>query len=474
MKDILVFISDQHSPLCSEFAGGQAETPVLNEVYSAGTGMDQCYTSCPLCVPARMSMLTGTLPSKNGVMTNMDTIPDIMPTFLHPFVEAGYETVLIGRMHFVGKDQRHGFTKRLAKDMTPVSWNRPVEKIKEERGVFNGTYDARGCIKVTGGGETPVVGYDELVISTALDYLNQEHEKPQLIVVGTYAPHFPYVAPAELYQKYISRVKIPPMFHETPDYFNPVLENRKNIVDEETVLRAQAAYLGLIEYTDRNIGKVRDAFGEFTRKRGSSSLFCYISDHGDQAGQRDIFGKCTFFEASAKIPFVLEGDGIPAGKTVSGMTSIMDLGPTLCGWADVQQLPGQDGKNLMPMILGEDEDRIVISEVMEKLDGSYHYGLMLRQGKWKYMVYSGFEDRDNLFDLEEDPQERVNVIQSCPAEAEKFRSYWKQKFDFSAIEERQKERAQAARWMAAWEKQVGPDDSERWDGNTAKDYPTVK
>ena len=139
MKDILVFISDQHSPLWSAFGGGKADTPVLNEVCASGTSFSQCYTSCPLCVPARMSMLTGKLPSKNGVMTNLDTIPDIMPTFLHPFVEAGYETVLIGRMHFVGKDQRHGFTKRLAKDMTPVSWNRPVEKLKEERGVFNGT-----------------------------------------------------------------------------------------------------------------------------------------------------------------------------------------------------------------------------------------------------------------------------------------------------------------------------------------------
>lgn len=126
VKDILVFLSDQHSPLFSEYAGGPARTPTLNRLCAEGTSYTSCYTSCPLCVPARMSMLTGRLPSKTGVMRNNDTIPDVMPTFLHPFVAAGYETVLIGRMHFVGKDQRHGFTKRLAQDMTPVTWNRPV------------------------------------------------------------------------------------------------------------------------------------------------------------------------------------------------------------------------------------------------------------------------------------------------------------------------------------------------------------
>ena len=89
MKDILVFISDQHSPLFSEFGGGKAKTPVLNRLCENGTSFTECYTSCPLCVPARMSMLSGKLPTKNGVMVNLDTIPDIMPTFLHSFVAAG-------------------------------------------------------------------------------------------------------------------------------------------------------------------------------------------------------------------------------------------------------------------------------------------------------------------------------------------------------------------------------------------------
>ncbi len=480
MKDILIFISDQHSPLYSEFGGGKAETPELNRLCREGTSFTECYTSSPLCVPARMSMLTGRLPSANGVMVNLDTIPDLMPTFLHPFVAAGYETVLIGRMHFVGKDQRHGFTKRLAPDMTPVTWNRPVEKLKEERGVFHGTYDARGCLRVIGGGETPVVHYDEMVVKTALEYLSQEHEKPQLIVVGTYAPHFPYVAPEKWYRKYRESAVLPNLFHETPDYMNPILVKRKNLVDEDTVLAAQSAYLGLVTYTDQKVGEIWRVFRAFAERRKGESLFCYLSDHGDQVGERDIFGKCTFFEKSAKIPMIFQGSRIPKGRKIPEPASIMDLGPTLCEWAGAEQIPDQDGKSLMSFFQAADlqksDERIVISEILEQEKGELRVGLMLRKGCWKYIVYSGYEDQDILFDLSQDPDERVNVADQYPEAAKEFRKYVNEHYSFEEVEKEQKKRAQIASWMTAWERQVGENDSERWSLNpdSAKGYPSVR
>jgi len=341
------------------------------------------------------------------------------------------------------------------------------------------------------------------VVEAALRYLSEDHEKPQLIVVGTYAPHFPYVAPEELYREYRTQVRLPAMFHETPDYMNPILQKRKNVVDEETVLAAQAAYLALITYTDQKVGQIREAFADFVKRRGSEHLFCYLSDHGDQVGERDIFGKCTFFEKSAKIPMMFAGDGIPAGKEYRGVTSIMDLGPTLCEWAGVEQLPVQDGRGLLGALRGDagdgremaagacgdasdgretadgacgdaGDDRVVASEMLEREDGRPRYGLMLRQGRWKYIVYSGYEDQDILFDLAADPEERCNVIGGEPAAAEFFRRYAQEHFDFDQIEKRQRERAQTAAWMAAWERAAGIDDSERWSGNTAKACPRIR
>ena len=95
------------------------------------------------------------------------------PTFLHYLVEQGYETVLAGRMHFVGADQRHGFTKRIAGDLTTISWNSPREKLKKSRGVFVRSFGEAFCTQLIGGGESPVDYYDEYVVQKAVNYLNQ-------------------------------------------------------------------------------------------------------------------------------------------------------------------------------------------------------------------------------------------------------------------------------------------------------------
>lgn len=128
--DILVFMSDQHTPGLSSFSGGIARTPNMEKLCEDGVNFTSAYTTCPLCVPARISMLMGKMPSNTGVFTNDGAIPESSATFLHSLVAAGYETVLIGRMHFVGTNQRHGFTKRLVGDITPVTWNRPAKSLK--------------------------------------------------------------------------------------------------------------------------------------------------------------------------------------------------------------------------------------------------------------------------------------------------------------------------------------------------------
>lgn len=476
MKDILLFFSDQHSPLFSAFGGGKARTPVLDRLCSEGTSFENCYTPCPLCVPARMSMLSGRLPSHNGVMVNLDTLSDLTPTFLHPFVAAGYDTVLIGRMHFVGKDQRHGFTRRIAPDMTPVTWNRPVQKLREERGVFDGTYDANGCVRVIGGGESPVLHYDEMVVQSALDYLSQPHEKPQLIVVGTYAPHFPYVAPPELYQEYLPQAELPPFFHQPPEYMNPILMNRRNMVDEQTVRTAQAAYLGMITYTDTLVGRIEEAFRDFTSRRGSQSLFCYLSDHGDQVGERDIFGKCTFFESSARVPLIFTGEGIEQNMRNHEPCSLLDIGPTLCAWAGVDAPLDTEGVNLLSQTAEAFQQRMIVSQILETEQGKLRTGLMLRQANWKYILYSGYEDQDILFNLENDPGETINAIGDEPEIAAMFRRYAREHFCFAQIESEQKKRRKLAGWMQAWERAVGEDDSERWKENpaSAKVYPQIR
>ena len=249
-------------------------------------------------------------------------------------------------------------------DITPIYQNRPAT-IKQERGVHDRTLqDAPSCLAAMGGGDSPTLAYDRYVVSRALEYLQQDHEKPQFLCVGTYAPHYPYVAPRELYDYYHDRVAIPEASFHYPEH--PALAGKKaRDMDPEVVRAARAAYYGMVEFEDRQIGAVYEAFQAYLKRTGHEGVFVYVSDHGDQIGDRGYYGKNVFYEQSSHTPMVFVGDGIPRGRRLFGATSLMDLGPTLCELAGAPLPPAADGRSLCPQLAGGEDDleRMVIAEV---------------------------------------------------------------------------------------------------------------
>ena len=102
--NIIYLLSDQHNQSVMGAAGDPwARTPNLDRLYARGTALDSCYCAAPLCVPSRSSILTGLLPTGNGVYNNMQCLPSDKATFVNSMTVGGYETVLCGRMAFCGK-----------------------------------------------------------------------------------------------------------------------------------------------------------------------------------------------------------------------------------------------------------------------------------------------------------------------------------------------------------------------------------
>ncbi len=111
--NILILMSDQHSKhVLGSYGDGLVRTPNLDALAAAGTRFTAAYCPAPLCGPSRMSFLTARRPSANRVRTNEQILSSAIPTWAHALGAVGYETALIGRMHFVGPDQRHGFELR--------------------------------------------------------------------------------------------------------------------------------------------------------------------------------------------------------------------------------------------------------------------------------------------------------------------------------------------------------------------------
>ena len=115
--NILFIMSDQHAPRVTGCYGDEiVRTPNLDKLAAKGTTFDNAYTPSPLCVPARMSFLTGKYPSSQNCWTNSDSLASDLPTTAHSLGAAGYKPKLVGRLHSIGPDQMHGYEERFVGD----------------------------------------------------------------------------------------------------------------------------------------------------------------------------------------------------------------------------------------------------------------------------------------------------------------------------------------------------------------------
>src|SRR3712207_1793859 len=114
-------MADQLVPFLTGAYGHRVvKTPNLDRLAADGVRFDAAYTPYPLCAPARAAFLTGNYASRFGCYDNAAVFPADQPTIAHYLTNAGYETVLTGKMHFVGPDQLHGFRRRLTTDVFPA------------------------------------------------------------------------------------------------------------------------------------------------------------------------------------------------------------------------------------------------------------------------------------------------------------------------------------------------------------------
>ncbi|MFA0441966.1 sulfatase-like hydrolase/transferase [Vibrio sp. 10N.222.51.C12] len=419
--NILVFLSDQHNGMylgtSPHAKQEQVETPTLDAMAAEGTHFTNAYTPNPLCVPARLSMLTGKYSSQTGTFSNLCSVAEDQATFVHSLGAEGYETVLCGRMHFLGHNQRHGFSKRILGDFLPSMWAWSRQDwLDNEIGDFADSLTIPGALDVAKGGISPILEYDKQVIRTALDYLGQDHDKPQLLVVGTYGPHCSYVCPPDLFEKYRARVKLPVSFCSSEHETDNMTDHFKNTISESKALDIRAAYCGMVEQIDTQVGMIKKAFDEYCQRQGEDNLFIYTSDHGDQMGEKEIYGKHTFFEGSAKVPMIVTGTNVQQGD-ITAPVSLIDIGPTLCDIIGAQAPSRQDGQSWSSAIYKGclDDNRYVISELIDnESDGTPVIARMVRKAKFKLIRYHGKSHQDMLFNVEDDPYELENLADQQP------------------------------------------------------------
>ena len=413
--NILVIMFDQATGTL--FPDGPADwlqMPNLRRLAERSLRFSNCYTASPLCTPARGGFMTGRLPSKTGIYDNASLFPADVPSFAHHLRRGGYQTALSGKMHFVGPDQLHGFEERLTTDIYPADfgWTPDYRKPGER---IDWWYHNMGS--VTGAGIAEITNQMEFDDETAYqanrklyDLARVKDERPWCLTVSFTHPHDPYVARRRFWDLYEGCQHLLPEqpalpFEEHDPHSQRILEAndwRNFEISEDDIMRSRRAYFANLAYLDEKVGDLLDTL-ERTRQE---AVILFTSDHGDMLGEKGLWFKMSFFDGSSRVPLMIAAPGLAPGR-VDTPVSMIDIAPTLCelaGIPDRETAPWIDGESLLG--LASDGERKTPVAMEYAAEASYAPMVSLRKGRWKYNRCA--LDPDQLFDLEADPQERVN------------------------------------------------------------------
>lgn len=173
--------------------------------------------------------------------------------------------------------------------------------------------------------------------------------------------------------------------------------------------RATAAYYGMVEWLDGQYGRVIDYLEHLNVL--DDFIVIYLSDHGEMLGEKGIWEKQQYFDASARVPFsIWSPRHFEGGRTVHENVSLVDLFPTLCDLAHVPIPEGLDGRSVVPLAKGDSEGwpDTVYSELWKIQNGPSE---MIKQGNLKFFRFNEQPWPDQLFDLESDPGETKNLVE---------------------------------------------------------------
>ncbi len=452
--NILFVMADQLAAQFLPFHGHPlVSTPNLSRLAAEGVVFENAYSTSPLCSPARATVMNGLLPSRTGVYDNAAEFPSSIPTWAHYLRLAGYATCLSGKMHFVGPDQLHGLEERLTTDIYPADFGwTPDWRLRQER--IDWWYHNMTSVLQPGVAEiTNQLEFDDevafLAIRKIYDYARFSPEKPFCLMASFTHPHDPYAARRKFWDLYRdSDIDLPAVARMDRAELDPHSQRLYDVsaMDDYTVTEADLraarhGYYANISYVDDLLGQMiaaLDATGKL-----DDTVIVFTSDHGDFLGERGLWYKMSYLEPSAHVPMLVWNPRRFRARRVKEPVTLADILPTLTAIANTGTATlarPVDGRSLYPLLIGgmEDPEGTAWGEYLA--EGAIAPIYMLRRGPWKF-IHSP-PDPDQLFNLEDDPLERVNLAPGH-ALARAFRAEVEAKFDIARIHKEVLESQQA-------------------------------
>ncbi len=437
--NVLLIVCDDLNTHVSTSGYRHIKTPAFDALALTGMRFGRAYCQYPVCGPSRASFLSGLYPESTGVLDNKADIRQTRPrtqTMPRCFREQGYWTGSVGKVfhsprHEPGETDWDQFLRFQNDEMPHVTVARkafeakhgPVDKGKTRR-LWKKHLNTLST--QTRGQKRPGYGRSGLRddqhkdgknVRQVVSWLDRKTfgKRPFFIACGIQKPHVPFLAPDRYFDLYpTSELR----FSVTPSGFwdqaprSAMVKRFQGfgfqLGEENDSLRREytQAYHACISFIDAQIGMLLKSL----ERNGlhENTIVVLTSDHGYQLGEHSMWGKVTLFEVCDRVPLVIRVPGLTKPRSsTTGLAELVDLFPTLAELCSLNPPGDLQGRSLVPML--RDPASLGKKVAYTVVRRGQKLGKAIRSGHWRYALWP---DGEELYDLEDDPDEFVNLAKS--------------------------------------------------------------
>lgn len=413
-----------------------AKTPVMKQLAKEGVSFTNCFSQSPFCTPSRCSMFTGLYPHTLGHRSLLHLLHNRERNLFQDLKEAGYTTICFGKNDLLAQDA-------IAASFDSVDLRVKPEPVRSRysQAPWGKNHKYFRAFYIGSRGKESCHDGDWACIESALRFLDEDHKKPFCLFLPLSFVHPPYQV-EEPYFSLHDRAKIPPPIPAKLDGKRKGLQmvyrtQRLDELTEDDLREIKATYYGMVSRVDYQLGLLIEKLRE-CGLYDNTAVFAF-SDHGDYAGDYGLVEKWNFgFEdAMLHTPLIMRIPDYAPVDDRGCLVEMVDLYPTVLDLAGIDARHYHFGRSLLPLLKGGVEDRhrdAVFAEVGWAIDekqcftplsivkGGYYEkrgrmtlknpeicarAAMVRTNEYKYVYCPG--DRDELYNLENDPSEIKNI-----------------------------------------------------------------
>ncbi len=418
--NIIVIMSDEHNAeVLGCYGNGIVRTTNLDGLAARGITFENCYTSSPLCAPARLAFTAGKYISRIGAWSNRCWLPSAdYPSLPRIMNAAGYESLLCGKMHY-DPTRRYGFTQ------IGDNLNSYFKDGKTKRRVPDDLNPKAGISKrfdeFYPGDESNTLQHDRRVTAAATALLNarKADEKPFFLLVGYLAPHFPLIVPQKYWDSYKGKVPMPviPKGHlesQARNYKHLRIAFNVEDVPDEVVEKGRELYYGLTQWLDEQIGEVLKALAE--SEVADNTMVIYTTDHGENMGEHGLWWKNCMYESAAHVPLIISWPARWEGsQRRAGVCSLVDLVQTIAEVGGAEVPDDWNGSSMVSWMDNPNQawkDMAVSEYYAHNIASGF---VMIRMGRYKYVYHTPAGPKHpaerELYDLKVDREEFNNLVE---------------------------------------------------------------